>query len=109
MPLLQRRQSKDVLGEHSDYIFSGFALQLLEDDVVDPGIDGLIDEGNTINVEEKEHLQSLLEGLKRLVVSGVFDYLKLVIASLVRMNHFSNWSYVLFLLLLLLQKGLAFV
>lgn len=64
MSFLQGRQSKDVLGEHSDYIFSGFALQLFEDNVVDPGINGLIDEGNAIDVEEEQHLQSLLECLK---------------------------------------------
>ena len=56
MSLLQGRQPKDVLRKHSDHIFSGFALQLLEDDVVDPGVDGLKDEGDAVDVEEEEHL-----------------------------------------------------
>lgn len=109
MPLLQRRQSKHVLREHSDYVFPGLALQLLEDDVVDPGVDGLIDKGNAVDVEEEQYLQPFFEGLERFIVSAIFHYLELVIASLVRMNDFSNRSYVRFLLFLLLQKGLVFV
>lgn len=51
MPLLQRRQPKDIFRQHPHHVFPGFSLQFFEDDVVEPGIERLEHKRHPVDVE----------------------------------------------------------
>lgn len=83
MPFLEGGNSEDILGEHSHEGLALSILILLVDDIVDPGISLLKDEGNSIYVKQEEHFHPLLVGCKLRVVAVVPDDYELILASIV--------------------------
>jgi hypothetical protein len=53
VPLLESRQPKNVFRQNTDNISTFLVLEFFVNNVVYPSIDGFIDKGNSINVEQK--------------------------------------------------------
>ena len=50
---LYRREPKDILGKHTDHVFASFTLEFFVNHVVNPGIDLLKYEGDSVDVEQE--------------------------------------------------------
>lgn len=84
-------------------------FDLLIDDVVDPGIDFLEDEGDAIDVEQQQDFNPLLEDIKVFVISCVFDDAEGVVPSGVVVDLLAFGFDEIGLLLLIGQELLLFV
>ena len=109
MSLFDSRQPKDIFRQHPNKNSSLAILDFLENDVVDPSINLLKDKRNSIDIEKKKHLHSLLEFVELLVITIVLHNFELIIPTGIAMNYFSLWWLVFCFLIFLIQILLLFV
>jgi hypothetical protein len=83
MSFLKGRNPEDILGKHSNESLALSIFILFVDDVVDPSISLLKDEGNSIDVKQEEHFHPLLVACKLRVIAVVPDDYEFIVASFV--------------------------
>jgi hypothetical protein len=84
-------------------------LQFPIEDIVNPVLGLFEHKGNSIDIEQKQHLHSLFEFVKLFIVSRIFYNYKFIFSPLVAVNFLAFWTEIVLFLFFVFVKLFLFI